>query len=704
MSIQYIKDKLLVGTMYAPFCRTKYVDTSEWEQDIRRMAEMGYTCLHGFSEWWRVEKQKGIFDFSEQDYLIELCVKYGIVPIINVATQNGVGYYMPRWMQNEYKGRGVIAGDGQANDVDCEYVLPCMDDPWYQAYSERYLKALATHYAGDDRVGGWVIWGEPLLHKNGKPICYCEHTVARFREWLKNRYGTIESLNERWGSEGPHDHVSFAEIYPPVGPSGQRGGFASWADWQSFMSENFAGHISKADRIFKACGAMQPTITEMFCHISSDSICNDLWRLAETSDIVGVSQYARPGFETDIALTVANSVAQRLNKSIFIVEALGGHRYPTADNRTPMPRELMTEAVQMIGSNAKGLMYWCYRPRLTDFEGGRYGMCRADGKPLPRVYEGGRTAARMVELQELLLEAKRPADVAILYSTRTVTAAGCEGLSNTVQEAVLGALKLMLDAHIPSILVEDEMLEKGLPESIKALILPFAYALNEETLEGIRRFAERGGVVIADQHLAFKRQNGYIYRQLPGGCMRDLFGIEVDDWVYMDHASLVPANNYGIITDTVYDILLPISATVMEGTSEVPLITHNSFGRGEAWYFAWQAFVCYKREGGIPALREKVRDILTKKGVIPFVFVENKDHLRDPGISASKLQLANGKRAITLVNPSYEPTQLKVVIPNASKVTAMIGTDAFTQCVKGNDLEVSLSFGAWDSTMFIVED
>ena len=130
MSIQYVKDKLLVGTMYAPFCRTKYVDTSEWEQDIRRMAEMGYTCLHGFSEWWRVEKQKGVFDFSEQDYLIELCVKYGIVPIVNVATQNGVGYYMPRWMQNEYKGRGVIAGDGQANDVDCEYVLPCMDDPW----------------------------------------------------------------------------------------------------------------------------------------------------------------------------------------------------------------------------------------------------------------------------------------------------------------------------------------------------------------------------------------------------------------------------------------------------------------------------------------------------------------------------------------------------------------------------------------------
>lgn len=285
-----------------------------------------------------------------------------------------------------------------------------------------------------------------------------------------------------------------------------------------------------------------------------------------------------------------------------------------------------------------------------------------------------------------------------------MTAAGCEGLSNTVQEAALGALKMMLDAHISPILVEDEMIENGLPENIKALIMPFAYALNEETLDGIRCFVERGGVVIADQQLAFKRQNGYIYRQLPGGCMRDLFGLEVDDWVYIDHASLIPANNYGIVTDTVYDILLPTGAVVVEETPEMPLITCNSFGKGEAWYFAWQAFVCYKRNNGILTLREKVLGILARKGVVPFVSIENKDNLPNPGISVSKLQLTNGKRAITFVNPSYEPNELKVIIPNASKVTVMIGSDTFTQCARGCDLEVCIFFGAWDSTMLMVED
>ena len=37
--------------MYAPFCRTEYVDMSVWENDIKNMSEMGYKsksgCMNG---------------------------------------------------------------------------------------------------------------------------------------------------------------------------------------------------------------------------------------------------------------------------------------------------------------------------------------------------------------------------------------------------------------------------------------------------------------------------------------------------------------------------------------------------------------------------------------------------------------------------------------------------------------------------------
>ena len=704
MSLKYVKDRILVGSMYAPFCRTKYVDMSEWENDIRTMSELGYTCLHGFAEWWRIEKQKGVFDFTEQDYLIELCHKYGIVPIINVATQNGVGYYMPRWMQNEYHGKGVIDAEGKGNPVDTEYVKACMDDPWYQMYSQRYLKALASHYAGDDRIGGWVIWGEPMLSKEGKPICYCEHTVARFRKWLEKRYGTIDKLNEIWGTEGPHDHVSFHEINPPVGAWGQRGGYASWADWQNFMCENFADHIKTADRIFKENGAMQPTISEMFCYVSNDALCNDLWTLAETSDIVGVSQYLRPGRETDIVMTVANSIARRLNKSVFIVEANGGPRYPNYDKRTPDPTEICSEAVQMLGSNAKGLMYWVWRPRLSDYEGGTFGMCRADGKPLPRVYAAGKMADQLSNLNDVLLPSRRVGEVGILYSSHTVHLAGADVLTQTVQDASLGAMKMMIDAHITPLLVSDEMLAGELPEELKVLILPFAYALNDDSAEGIRRFVERGGTVIADQHLAYKRLNGFAYRELPGGGLREVFGLERDDLIYLEHPAQLPKDNvYEIPLDTCLDILLPTKAEVVEADGERPMITKNSFGEGTAWYLAWQAFVSYQRKGGIPALRKRMLELLAEAGVVPFAHVEDRDELPFPNVSLNEQKLPDGRRILSVVNPSYEPAELTVTIAQAEKVSALVGTAAFSQEKQGDGLKITIPFAAWDSIMFMVE-
>ena len=60
-----VDSRFLTGAMYAPFCRTTHAPMEEWEQDIRQMAELGYTCLHGFSEWHDVEYEKGHFDFTK---------------------------------------------------------------------------------------------------------------------------------------------------------------------------------------------------------------------------------------------------------------------------------------------------------------------------------------------------------------------------------------------------------------------------------------------------------------------------------------------------------------------------------------------------------------------------------------------------------------------------------------------------------------
>ena len=703
MSIHIGKNQLLVGAMYAPFCRTKYIDPSEWEKDIKAMREMGYTCLHGFCEWWRIEREKGVFDFSQTDYLLKLCEKYQITPILNVATQNGVGYYMPRWMQNEYRGQGMVDCDGNGLPVHSEYLVPCMDDPWYQMYAQRYIRALASHYAGDQRIGGWVIWGEPFLAKGGKPICYCEHTVARFRKWLEKKYGAIQNLNRVWGNEGPSDYAGFEDVHPPVGQSGQRGSYASWMDWSTFMCDNFSDHIKNADRLFKECGATQPTISELFCYVGGSPMCNDIWQLAETADIVGVSNYLRPGIETDIVMTVANSISRKQQKSFFTVEALGGPRYFNYDKRTPGTEEIRSECVQMMGSGAKGLMYWCYRPRLSDFEGGTFGMCRADGKPLPQAKMAGKVAQQMRRAEEAVFSASRDAEVGILYSSHAVHITGSDNSTQEMQRAEIGAMKMLLDAHIQPLLVDEEMIQKGLPEGIKALLLPFAYAMDDATAAGIAEFVKKGGLVIADQNLAFKRLDGTAYQLLPGGGLDQVFGLEKDDVMYLEHPSLLPAENpCAIPLNAFMDILCLVDAEAVEGDGSRPLITRHAFGAGSAWYFAWQAFASYQdAEGGIAALREKVVGILAHAGVRPFVRVETPAPAFGR-LSISLMKKEDGTRIVTVVNPHYEETQVKICLPGAQTAENLLDETPLTAEKAGSDLMLSFHLAGWQSVMLLV--
>ena len=696
MSILVDAAKIPVGAMYAPFCRTQYAGMAEWDADIRRMAEMGFSCLHGFAEWWRIEKRKGEYDFTEIDCLIETSARRGVTPIVNVATQNGVGYYMPRWMQEEYAGAGVVDNEGRGDGVRSEYLTACLDDPWYQTRARAYLRAVAERYAGDSRLGGWIIWGEPMLTKGGKPICYCEHTLARFKHWLRGKYGHIEALNAVWGNEGPSQYADFDGVRPPTGQNAQRGSYASWADWRSFMEENFAGHIKAADSLFKECGAKQPTIVELFCHVGWGGLCNDLWALSKTADIIGVSNFLRPGRETELAMTVANSIALPLGKSVFVVEANGGPRYPNYDRRTPSPGEIVSEAVQMAGSGAKGLMYWCYRPRLSDYEGGAYGMCRNDGKPLPRAIAAGKISAQIAKASEWLLAAEWAGETAILYSNKIAHLVGADAHAEELAHAQQGAMKLLLDAHITPRLIDETWIAAGRLAEFKALLLPFAYALDEPCADRIAEFVRGGGCAIADQNLAIKRLDGVCYRTLPGAGFDALFGVEKEDILHLAHPAAIPANPYDIPVGNCLDILQAVDADVVETFGEYPLVARKAHGAGRAWYLAWQAFAAYSRQGGQTAFRKLVAGMLAQNGVLPFAALPEHDEKPSVDVSITEMVLPDRSKTITVVNPGYEAREIEVRLPGAAQAETLFDGNSLLRAARDSDgLRVRLAMDPW---------
>lgn len=657
------ENQFLVGAMYAPFCRTLAAPIEEWEQDIKNMAELGYNCVHGFAEWHDIEYKKGEFDFTLIDHMVECAHKYGITPIINVATQNSVGFYSPRWLMEEFRNetKGFIDASGDAI-AHGQFVVPCIDEPKYQEYATRFLTEVARHYGQDERVGGYVLWGEPFLSRpgyTGADICYCEHTVAKFRKWLRTRYGTIDMLNKVWSSEGPADFEDFNSVYPPTAAARQRGGFASWEDWKEFMELNLAGHIREADRIFKENGALQPTITEMTTGINQSI---DPWKLAEGTDIIGISCFNRPSRVAALYMSIATSMAKALNKSSFVVEAGGGSVKYMAPV-SPTAEELKSTLLQRAGHGVKGLMYWCWRPRMSDTEGNDFGLVKPNGKPLQKTAEVGKLALKMNEYYNIYNSSERMAEVAIFSSRQINHIMSYENMKDTYCNSLIGANFILNDLHINSDFITEKEILKGSLKKYKALILPCTYVLSEECAKAIGEFVSGGGQVIADYILAEKKPGGFCYFDLPGGELDKVFGFERDDISVIENNSLYTPNSLGILPKTIMELVTPTTAEVLETYDGSPALTENHFGKGVAYYFTGQFFRSYITEPNKES-RKHLSDILAKCGIIPHAkLLIADDEAQSPLITVAMNSNSDGGLSVlTLTNTGNEPISDTLVI------------------------------------------
>ncbi|MBE6704660.1 MAG: glycosyl hydrolase family protein [Ruminococcaceae bacterium] len=665
-----ISDKFLCGAMYAPFCRTRHAPMEEWQRDMDKMAELGFTCLHGFAEWHDIEYKKGVFDFSKIDHFVECADKAGLAAIINIATQNSVGFYSPRWLMEELRdSEGFVDSLGR-KAYHSEYVVPCLDDPHYKQYSDRYLTGVARHFAGDDRVKGYVIWGEPTLQSPfpGERICYCKHTLAKFRVYLENKYKKIEDLNEAWGSEGCSEYSSFSEVYPPTGYSRQRGGYASWDDFCEFMEQNLASHIINANRIFKENGATQPTVTEMLPGIAN-SVASD--KLAKTSDIVGISLFGKPTRKTALYMSKSASLAKMQNKTSFVIEAGGGSI--KFDNPamydpqafTPSAEELKTTVLMRAGFGTKGVMFWCWRPRLSDMEGNDFGMCRPDGKPLKRTIELGKLSKRMYELSDVYNSVKRISEVAIFTSQKINHIAKADRMDGCYVSALSGASAMLTDLHINSDFVSDEDVVSGVLKNYKALLLPSTYVISEECAQKIEEFVRLGGRVIADYILAEKKPGGFCYTTLPGAGLDKVFGIEREDVLFIAHKNLERQNSFGIRTGNFVEEVIPVTASSVDEDygENYPLLTENKYFDGYANYISTQYFGNYERHPE-KALRDRIAKLLAESGIYPYAQLECEDGKELTSLITAALMKNDGTLGVfTVSNTTYDIIHDKVHLP-----------------------------------------
>jgi beta-galactosidase len=160
----------------------------EWTKDADKMHELGFNVMRLFEfAWHKFEPQEGQFDFAWAIRVMDILHERGIGVVIGTPSAAP-----PAWMSHGYPEILKVKFGG----VRAKHGKRCHGSPVSQKYREfcgkitaAMVKALGDHPA----CVGWQIDNE----MGG--VCFSDEALVKFREFLQERFGTIEALNQAWG-------------------------------------------------------------------------------------------------------------------------------------------------------------------------------------------------------------------------------------------------------------------------------------------------------------------------------------------------------------------------------------------------------------------------------------------------------------------------------------------------------------------------
>ncbi len=234
----------LLGSSYYP----EWWKEEEWKKDFHKMAELGLNAVRmGEFAWSWYEKKEGEYNFEPMKKAVEIAASEGISTIMCTTTA-----VCPPWLYKKYpevKGgneMGIYNFGGRKGN--------CLSSDIFLEYAYKITEEQAKAFAKDKNVVGWQLDNEP-----GFPfVCYDPVTEKKFRIWLKNKYKTIDKLNEAWFSMmWSNVYTDFEEICLPV--NAPEGGWNPGIklDYRRFFSDNFNNLLSNEARIIREQGSNQ---------------------------------------------------------------------------------------------------------------------------------------------------------------------------------------------------------------------------------------------------------------------------------------------------------------------------------------------------------------------------------------------------------------------------------------------------------------
>lgn len=580
--------KILYGGDYNPNQWSEEI----WKEDMRifEKASINSATINVFS-WAQLQPAEEVYDFEQLDRIFEMLEKknYGIVLGTSTAS-------LPAWMVKRYPEVARTDFEGRQHKFGQRHNA-CPNSLVYQTFAANLVERLAQRYGNHPNLVCWHVNNE----YGGE--CYSNISEKAFRVWLRERYETIDQLNQAWNlSFWGHTIYDWDEIVLP-NALGDAIGYENTAfaglsiDYRRFNSDSLLNNFKMERDIILKYDRQTPITTNLMGTYKG----LDYFKWAKEMDIVSWDNY--PSYDTPpskIAMTHDLMRGLKNGDPFMLMEQTPSQQNWQPYNSLKKPGQMRAQSYQAIAHGSDTVQFFQLRQSIGGCEKFHGAVISHAGHEDTRVFrEVAQLGEELAQLGTKLLGARSKNRVGIMfdwdnYWALEYTSGPNQDLRYVDQIHQYYEACYQQHISVDMISVDSEL------EAYDLVIAPVLYMMKEGLNERIESYVKQGGHFITTFMSGIVNESDNVYLGGYPGLLRNLLGIWVEE---IDSLAPEQHNELSFTDGTSANCQLLCDLIHLEGAESLahyqsnfyagmPAVTVHSFGKGQSWYVGTQLDRC----------------------------------------------------------------------------------------------------------------
>lgn len=391
-------DHLYLGAAYYP----ELWDSFEQEMDIARIKQLGLNTVRiGEFAWGTMESKEGEFNFDWLKNVVDKLYENGIYTVMCTPSATP-----PRWLLDKYPETRMVTADMVRVDVSSR-CHTCKTSPIMRKKNAEIVTRMAEVFSRHRGIIGWQIDNEIFPYNEG---CFCDNCKAAFRAYLKEKYGTIENINQKWGmTRWSLCYETFDDIRPPY-PRQWRHPSLRKA-WRDFQYRQIKTYVDDQADILHKYGCKNVG-TDMMTHNSMSYN-----KINEKLDVVQYNHYEPAGALADTAFGY-DFLRCVKDKPFWVTETqVGWNGSEFAENGYRPKGNCYINTMLPLSKGAQMNLYWLFRTHPHGHELAHGALYSPSGRMYREAEEVRQAADSVAKCEGFLTGTKICSRIALSYSS-----------------------------------------------------------------------------------------------------------------------------------------------------------------------------------------------------------------------------------------------------------------------------------------------